>query len=37
MNQNPEDTEKEMAELKMKLDTLTAIPKKKYPYPMTSN
>lgn len=35
--QNPEDTEKEMEELKTKLETLTSIPKKKYPFPMTSN
>ena len=35
--QNPEDTEKEMEEMKTKLDTLTSVPKKKYPFPMTSN
>jgi hypothetical protein len=34
---NPEETEKDMEELKRKLDTLTAVPKKKYPFPMTSN
>jgi hypothetical protein len=34
---HPTDTEKEMAELKTKLDTLTSCPKKKYPFPMTSN
>jgi len=26
-----------MAELKTKLDTLTSVPKKKYPFPMTAN
>jgi len=35
--QNPEDTEKEMEELKTKLETLTSVPKKKYPFPMTAN
>lgn len=34
---NPEETEKEMEELKTKLDTLTSVPKKKYPFPMTAN
>jgi hypothetical protein len=34
---SPEDTHKEMEELKTKLETLTSIPKKKYPFPMTSN
>lgn len=34
---DPSETEKEMGELKKKLDTLTAIPKKKYPFPMTAN
>ena len=34
---NPEDTEKEMFELKQKLGALTAVPKKKYPFPMTSS
>ena len=34
---DPTETQKEMEELKKKLDTLTAIPKKKYPFPMTAN
>lgn len=34
---DPSETEKEMGELKKKLDTLTAIPKKKYAFPMTAN
>jgi hypothetical protein len=34
---DPSDTEKEMVALKTKLDMLTTIPKKKYPFPMTSN
>ena len=34
---DPTETEKEMGELKKKLDTLTAILKKKYPFPMTAN
>ena len=34
---NPEEQEKEMEELKTKLNTLTAVPKKKYPYPLTAN
>jgi hypothetical protein len=33
---NPENTMKEMEELKTKLETLTSVPKKKYPFPMTS-
>ena len=32
-----EESEREMEELKMKLTTLTSVPKKKYPFPMTSN
>ena len=35
--QDPESTEKELSELKKKLETLTSIPKKKYPFPMTQN
>src|SRR5258708_2034275 len=34
---NPEDTEKEMEELKMKLTSLTSVPRAKYPFPMTSS
>eukprot|EP00347_Sterkiella_histriomuscorum_P020511 403337519 len=34
---NPSETEKELTALKTKLDTLTSVPKKKYPFPMTSN
>jgi hypothetical protein len=37
MGFTPEETQKEMIELKTKLDTLTSGPKKKYPFPMTSN
>ena len=33
----PEETEKDMEELKKKLDTLSAVPKKKYPFPLTAN
>ena len=32
-----EATEREMYDLKKKLNTLTAVPKKKYPFPMTAN
>ena len=34
---SPSETGKEMEELKTKLDTLTSVPKKKYPFPMTAN
>jgi hypothetical protein len=34
---DPSETEKEMEALKTKLNTLTSVPKKKYPFPMTSN
>jgi hypothetical protein len=34
---NPEETQREMGELKAKLDTLSAVPKKKYPFPLTSS
>lgn len=34
---DPSETEKEMGELKKKLDTLIAVPKKKYQFPMTAN
>ena len=37
VDQNPEESMKEMDELKKKLNTLTAVPKKKYAFPMTSN
>jgi len=33
----PEDTAKELGELKTKLDNLSSPPKKKYNFPMTSN
>src|SRR5258708_2960248 len=36
-NSNPEESEKDLQELKMKLTTLTAVPKSKYAFPMTSN
>ena len=34
---NPEDTEKEMFEMKAKLSTLAAVPKQKYNFPQTAN
>lgn len=34
---NPEETVKELEELKIKLETLTSVPKKKYNFPLTSN
>jgi hypothetical protein len=36
-HKNPEENEKDLEELKTKLDTLTSVPKKKYPFPMTAN
>lgn len=34
---NPSETEKDLEALKTKLDTLTSVPKRKYPFPMTAN